>query len=279
MNKDIFYLFIGIILSFSIIAMSSIWGTLPKSQEDSETIEQAITRMLTEHSNEPTAHTLSGQSIALHRENDIIDHKEGSVLGDKFTKSDFVIQPLFESSTPYGKSATGITYGLGGVRLDTTTTINTVRYLNASGQYSNNYVKDDRLMTFQASVSVNNDSNVTAYFGLGGFGLVGEPPAFGFKIINGSLYACASYWGAVDFEEDLVQILGVTVTQKHYYRVQVIPDEGVAVYYIDGGEVARIDISENEDFGLMLFELYIKNTAAQQKILSVSNIYISISVF
>lgn len=271
-----FFLF-PVLVVLSLYLMAEVWGNLPKAQDDSETIEEAISRIVSEHNNAPTAHTEAGQSIALHRETGIIDHPEGSVLGDKFTNQDFVIQPLFEDSAIYSKSTAGLTFGLGGVRMDTTTTINTLRFLKASGQYSHAYVKEDKMITFQCSASINNDTNVIAYIGAGGFGLSGEPPGFGFKIHNGSLYAVASYWGPVTFQETLEQILGVTVTQRHYYRVQVIPDEGVAVYYIDGTEVARIDIPSNDDYGLLLFELNVKNLTATQKILNVSNIYLSIS--
>lgn len=275
-NRVLFYISLFCVI-FLVGLMVTVWGNLSKAQDDPETIEEAIQRIVQEHNDEPTAHTADNQSIGLHRVNDILDHPEGSVLGDKFTNADFVIQPLFENTTIYSKSASGLTFGLGAVRLDTSTTINTLRFLFASGQYSHTYVRDDKMATFQCSASINNDSTVLAYFGLGGFGLFAEPPGFGFKIHNGALYAVASFWGAVDFEEVTSQILGVTVTQKHYYRVQVMPAEGVAIYYIDGTEVARLDIPANEDYGLVLFDLDIKNLAAVQRILNIAHIYVSIT--
>lgn len=276
-DRILFYLSsLGVI--FLIGFMSTVWYNLPKSQNDPETIEEAINRIIAEHNAEPTAHSAPGEAIDIHRANGIIDHPEGSVLGDKFSNSDFIVAPLFENTSVYSKSATGLTFGLGGVRMDTSTTINTLRYLLASGQYSHAYVKENRLMTFQCSASISNDTNVIAYFGLGGFGLFGEPPGFGFKIHNGSLYAVTSYWDGVGFQETLEQILGVTVTTRHYYRIQVIPDEGIANYYIDQTLVATMSIPNNEDYGLAIFEMNVKNLAAAQKILSVSNIYVSISV-
>jgi hypothetical protein len=69
--------------------MSETWGLMPKSQIDPETIEEAINRIVAEHNAEPTAHSGDNEAIAVHRQNEILDHKAGAVLADKNTMSEF----------------------------------------------------------------------------------------------------------------------------------------------------------------------------------------------
>jgi len=40
-----------------------VWGLLPKAQDDAETIEQAIARLIAEHETDSGAHTGIGESI------------------------------------------------------------------------------------------------------------------------------------------------------------------------------------------------------------------------
>jgi hypothetical protein len=76
---------------FLIGYMVNVWGNLPKAQDDAETIEEAITRIVQEHNEAPTAHTGVGEAIDLHRKNDILDHPAQSVVGDKTPFSEYQI--------------------------------------------------------------------------------------------------------------------------------------------------------------------------------------------
>lgn len=59
------------------------WGMLQKSMDDDETIEEAISRLITAHEGDPEAHLGAGESLETHRQNDIIDHPAGSIMPDK----------------------------------------------------------------------------------------------------------------------------------------------------------------------------------------------------
>ena len=63
--------------------MPETWGLLPKSQTDSEKIEEAIARMIQEHNEDETAHLGAGQSLQSHKASEIIDHVVHSVLAEK----------------------------------------------------------------------------------------------------------------------------------------------------------------------------------------------------
>lgn len=79
-------LFVILILSFLLYpyTMSTeTWGLMPKSQEDNETIEGAINRLIAEHEADPEAHTGANESLAAHRANEVLDHPQQSVVADK----------------------------------------------------------------------------------------------------------------------------------------------------------------------------------------------------
>lgn len=82
------------------------WGLLPKSQIDSETIEEAINRIVAEHNSDPVSHTGTNEAIAVHREYDILDHKAGAVLADKWTMSELEFSTTFDLLTPFGTHGT-----------------------------------------------------------------------------------------------------------------------------------------------------------------------------
>ena len=83
------------------------WDQLQKNQTDSETIESAISRLIEDHNNDPTAHLGAGQSLQSHKASAIIDHLAESIVQDKlapfsldyalFTNSKFQIICNFES--------------------------------------------------------------------------------------------------------------------------------------------------------------------------------------
>ena len=73
------------------------WGDMNKSQIDSTLIVTRISEMISEHNDDPTAHMADDQSIGLHRINDVLDHPQSSVLGDKATTSELDTRTSFES--------------------------------------------------------------------------------------------------------------------------------------------------------------------------------------
>ena len=72
---------------------------MAKSQEDNETIEQAIDRIVAEHEHEPTAHTGENESLAAHRENEVLDHLAGSVVADKLSGREIVFGGNFQNES------------------------------------------------------------------------------------------------------------------------------------------------------------------------------------
>jgi len=79
------------------------WGDLTKNQEDSETIEQAIARVITEHNENEEAHLDTGQSLEAHKTANIIDHPAGSVVADKQSTVEIRYQSNFDSIDSFAK--------------------------------------------------------------------------------------------------------------------------------------------------------------------------------
>lgn len=100
------------VVSLTIMSIT-VWGLLNKSQDDPETIEEAINRIVAEHNADPTAHTGLGQSIDLHRKNDILDHPAGSVVGDKMPFQEYQIPDGAATSEKWSEE-TGTAYKIAG---------------------------------------------------------------------------------------------------------------------------------------------------------------------
>lgn len=71
--------------------MPDVWGMLPKSQVDPETIEEAIDRKINAHNDDETSHLGVGQSLQSHKASEIIDHVAASIVADKIAKNQ--VQP------------------------------------------------------------------------------------------------------------------------------------------------------------------------------------------
>ena len=78
-----------------------LWGSLQKSQDDTETIEQAIARLIAVHEADSDSHLGTGESLEAHKTEDVIDHPAGSVLADKWTLSELEFTTTFENLSAF----------------------------------------------------------------------------------------------------------------------------------------------------------------------------------
>jgi hypothetical protein len=256
-----------------------LWGQLEKAQDDSETIEEAIIRLIGEHEADPEAHLGDGESLELHKSESVIDHPQGSILGDKYTNQEFSITPTFESTDRgYTISSAGLSFSIAGLRMETSGTNNTTRVLRASGQYSPAYFDGVKATTFQFTAKLIDTTNYTAYGLAGANGVLEIGPGIGFKFINNALYACEVYVdGGGEPVEVTSLITGITLTNSNIYRVQLETD-GTLYFFVNGVQKASWAITSSSDFGLVLFEFQIKNTQAVNKRVQFSGPYLSIAV-
>jgi len=60
-----------------------VWGQLAKAQDDQETIEEALVRLIGEHETDSGAHTGAGGALETHKTQVVVDHPAGSIVEDK----------------------------------------------------------------------------------------------------------------------------------------------------------------------------------------------------
>lgn len=255
-----------------------IWGMLPKAQDDPTTIDAEIALAIAAHNMDPDAHTAAGAALDLHRVNEVLDHPQGSVLGDKYTNKDFTVTPDFSSvANGYTVSGAGVFYSLSGIRFETGGTSGTTRTIRASGQYSPAFYDAVHQTTFQFSAVMVDTTHYTAYGLAGADGNLEVGPGLGFKFVNGALYAVEIYVdGGGDPQEVTSLISGITLTDVHLYRCQLDGD-GLATFYVDGVLKDSWTVQATTDVGLVLFSFQIRNDEAVTKRAQFSGPYLSLS--
>lgn len=248
-----------------------VWGNLEKSQIDNETIEEAIARLIQSHEDDPNAHVEVGESLQSHKAQEIIDHAVASIIADKIADgevlgrkiSDFLFTS-FESIDGWDTSGT-VNPMWSEVEIQTAATENTKAELYPK-TFSTcpNFQKDPY---FETLVRFSNNSEQLVYFICGSEapgGAGADEEYFGFKVVDGTLYACVKKLGA----EYTNEITGVTfVNQYHKYRAEIKSGEYVD-FYVDGVlKIHRVANVPNlaEPVGGNIIFYYVKTTEDVQK--------------
>ncbi len=213
------------------------WGEMTKTQDNPQTINQAIDAAISAHEADPESHMGVGESIENHRVNDIIDHPAYSVIDDKIKVDKYLIQDWFSSLDGYNKSGNYFNY-IGFLQLYTTTSLN-----NAT----NIYAPADDVFSLAADISKNpifetvavlsGHANFTARFG---FGEMGDDNGVGFEINKSTAFVV---WHDTNPEEHKISIPMIALGELHKFRV-VFTSGDVIQWYIDNVLVYQLNISQ-----------------------------------
>ncbi len=258
----------------------TIWGLLQKSQTDPETIEEAIARIVDEHNEDETAHLGAGQSLQSHKASEIIDHVVASIIADKIKNFEIgreklslnrlYIRPTFESLDNWNEIGAGIpVVFVGGIMVKTTTALNDYKFVHSDGGDVFEELGTKNAV-YEAVVKPSYLTNQVIYFGLGDpiLGIFSGRDFIGFKILNGSLYAC---W-VKDGVEYITFIFDLPDNYFHSYRVENIPGEKL-VFSVDG--VVETEATTNIPTGVTpeaFFSFYIKTTTTAERYLKIINV-------
>lgn len=235
---------------FFVAMTTQVWGMLPKAQDNSETIEEAIERLIGEHNEDGSAHLGATGSLGVHRSSGILDHLAGSIVADKLSPREVLIREQFANADAFTEDD-GTVYASGYALTLLKSTGNTTKARAVSDVET--YDKDaffDRDVLFQFMHkfgSLSNTPQFDAYFG-GGYS--GAGVALGVRVVSD---------GATFFVKDGI---GYTYSQKylistnvwHVYRAHFSMIEGKVRFYVDGdiaGEVAVSSIEPEEAVGLV----------------------------
>jgi len=209
-----------------------LWGSMQKAQDDAETIEEAIQRLVDAHNDATDAHLGGTRSLEAHKAEDVIDHPAGSILSDKATMTEFeIVVPLF-NDTMFATGESGSGFYDSGNPPGVAVSIDGDGYAYRSGTLLGfspwfTWVKSQ---LFQAAFVVDGSFTWEGYFGIGEHTNGVPDNGAGFHVANGVLkgyYISGSgiqETGALTFAEDALS------TARLYYDAAT----GDIGFFIDG---------------------------------------------
>jgi hypothetical protein len=252
-----------------------VWGGVPKAQDDSQTIDDAIAAAVSAHNDDPDAHMAAGQSIDVHRTNDILDHPQGSVLADKGTQTEWVMTDSFATTDVWdGTNATKVagTYGL---LYYPTSSSGTSAKLIAGIPFWDDLNFGTKEIVLQFGMYANVPSgNQFALFGAGTDLTYISSAGLGIKVTNTQiqLYQEAKgtrYSGTAQ---------ALDTSKYHIVRIHLSPADNAVYLYVDGVLVDTMAIHLGDDSNSSdVFESRVeKNGAASlTAMISIYNLYLS----
>lgn len=239
-----------------------VWGLMPKSQVDSETIEQAIARLISEHEADPTAHMGENEAIEAHRKSEIIDHLASSIYDDKMAYDRNVIDVEFNSLSGFSKSASVEINGIKTWLFPSANSSNTQFLYGSIGDMTVaeefDFIRNPRITT---QIMLSGNTSQTGYI------LVGETDegrGFGWKIVNNKLYGC--YFKS-DQSEQLVEILTISTYTIYKLEARVkYPD--TIEFYVNNALVTSFSsavLNFANDYILSVPWIYFKSTTTTSR--------------
>jgi hypothetical protein len=252
------------------------WGQLEKSLTDSEKIEEAINRLIQDHNDDPNAHLAEGQSLYSHKAAEIIDHLVASIVSDKIKRGAIDLLKLsltehqfisvFESLDGWEKTL-GVEAKIFGMAMQTGSTINTERKLSAEPFGDVKAIDFTKDTFFQTSICLGSNTNQLIYFIAGPCNLDVDDNGFGFKILNGTLYAIHIVGDGATRTEYTTEISGITITAWNVYRAELDAAAGKIYFYVNGILKATHDSNLPTGNAPVMMSYYIKNTVNANRIL------------
>ena len=219
-----------------------LWGNLQKAQDDPETIEEAIERLILAHEEDPTAHLGDGESLQAHKSEEVIDHPAGSLVPDKQSLVDVSYRPLFESLDAFSQDGTYVANTPNGAVLGSAGVSNTAYNelwapLNTSGFVAG--WATDCLLQFSWYAST--FSNTVMYMLMGLGPNQADEFRFGIKISGGVVSAHVGYYDeAFDYQEINSTITGVSAATQYVWRIHLDPVAENIYWYLNGTLVKTI---------------------------------------
>lgn len=209
------------------------WEHLAKNQTESETIEEAIVRIVAQHEANPTSHMGTGEAIDMHRKNEVLDHKAGSVLVDKDSMTEFVFRDFFHTLDFYDKTGDVSISEQNEMILYIETGATSISKMMKTFTTPRPFLSSEKDFLFQILMQGDfSNNNFNLKFGIGfNYGEIGE--FFGFEKVSGDLKAVVN--DSISTVKS--STLNIDTNIAHIYRVQYIAGEKKFYFYIDGNLV------------------------------------------
>jgi len=244
------------------------WGQMTKTQDNPQTINQAIDAAISAHEADPESHMGVGESIENHRANEIIDHPAGSVPVDKFSFAR-TIKTWFESIDGWYDNSTGggsVTSGLGGAFFNTGPTLGGMAELQVLGSVFIG-LNMSKAFYWRTTLQFSDDRYIIGYWGMGYLIDLADFNGFGFRWVSGVLQAFMGDY--TNFAT--VNISGVDIEQCHVYEIRYTVNPQKVEFYIDGNLVATFSSGYFPEDGDEFCVYLMKSTIASVNTLAVSD--------
>lgn len=227
--------------------MTTVWGLLEKSQSDNQKIEEAIDAAIEAHEADENAHLGVGESLQSHKASEIIDHVQGSIVGDKFSASERTMITNFENLAMFsltgdvtsgGWGYTGIYVNKGETDLSKIMPLSTP----IPGYFD---CGDSWLFDVKGYYDGNDDVDWDILFS------PYEALKAGFRwrsgVLKGFLYYDSAYHETATISVSMTGIL--------YFRVFHDATTNTLYFFINGTQVATMDTTGIDDQGMADYEL------------------------
>ena len=256
------------------------WGDLTKSQEDDETIEEAIARLIAAHNDDEEAHLDTGQSLESHKAAEIIDHLASSVIRDKildgvitmdkWARDYYICMPALNTTEGWATAGT-IAYEVFSRGISTTAVLNNIAYSYAGSDtaISMNYQYD---FFGQFVCDFHYKTNQLAYIGFGETDyLSGEGSFIGFRIEDAKIYAVYYHdvTGAVEYE---LECEDIDIYNNNIFSIKYTATTKKIEWFINGDLITSHVYDDAPDFLDNIFVAELKTLETSKKKLVFSNI-------
>lgn len=239
--------------------MTETWGMLQKSQIDSETIEEAIDRIVASHETDPDSHLGEGESLQSHKASEIIDHVVGSVVADKLSHSDQYHFCSFESLDNWNLTGSTELSGWPGVRLSVEPGVSDFSRIRSTIVNNGDFMDWTKTIFFQSSFFLDSEVAVKFFCGLGYVNSETDIDGFGFWYYDGDVKGYLGNGSTLSFTSAIT----VDPAVPHVYRAQWDPEAKTCYFFIDGVQVGTLSLASTPSSyePEVFFQMYRKSYA------------------
>jgi hypothetical protein len=248
------------------------WGQLAKSQTDPEKIEEAIARMIAEHDADPEAHLCEGGSLKSHKMAEIIDHLVSSIIADKLSAIQKMYLTDFEALDGYMVDRSGGYAEIiwPGLNLKTGFQANNWVRVRSSVDIGN-MIDFSKNPFFQVQVALTHLTDCIAWWRRGFAEPDEDSLSFGFKVIDGGLYAEI----VIGENSYTSEITGVDVSEINVYRAEIQSDLKKGKFYVNGILKAEITYTESPEPKPFVIDFYHKTLNNVAKTLLIQHLMLA----
>lgn len=245
------------------------WYALGRTVDDVESIMEAIDAKILTHNLDPSAHGQSGEVVFEHRSQTLLDHLFGSVDMKHLVDNKLVYFSGFESLDGWSTGGT-VSVKVWGTILTTPASVDGEAYIGQDGVTSASETDFTKNPFFQTSVQLGSSTSQRVWLIRGGLPGNEEGDFFGFKILNGTLYA---YWSS-GLTEYTSEISGITVTDLHVYRAYCDSTAEKIYFYVDGVLEYTAETNYPTDGSARIFYAYITTAISTARVLKIIDLLI-----